>query len=385
MSGRRAQKKPTSVVILVSDGTGINHYAWLLDTPRGRRVFKRFTRSSFVRTSTLCKKKGKARKKPGAASRCLSTELTCVTESAAAATAMATGKLVPHGSVSMGFSSGTKGKKLVAHKTLMEIAAANGMRTGAVVTSEHCDATPAAFFAHAADRSDMRNISEQMLLKSPADLILGGGRKWTSKRVLKRFETDRGGAYFTHWSSRNRCCAGRKKNGPLVGLLAKEGLARAPGRSPSTPEMVSFALKRLERQADGGAGFCLLVEESQVDWAGHQGDERYAACELRSLLDTVETVQGYAKAHPDTLFVLTSDHDTGGMLIRGNRDDDEDADEDEQSASPRFYANRHVGSLVPLWAMGPGSETFPPLMDNTDVFRILSALVTRTTTSGGGS
>jgi len=64
----------------------------------------------------------------------------------------------------------------------------------------------------------------------------------------------------------------------------------------------------------------LLVEASQVDWAGHANDIGSAMAEMHDLALTMEYLREYVKSNPDTLVVLTADHSTGGLTIGANGD-----------------------------------------------------------------
>jgi len=97
-----------------------------------------------------------------------------VTDSAAAATALATGFKTNNGVVAMS----PDGKKL---RTILEACRAAGKGTGVIATSSVTHATPACFTAHVMDRGNEFDIAEQQF-KSKADIILGGGRGFFLER-----------------------------------------------------------------------------------------------------------------------------------------------------------------------------------------------------------
>src|SRR4051812_18959347 len=94
-----------------------------------------------------------------------------VTDSAAAATALATGVKTVNGAIGMD-PAGT------AVPTILELAKAAGKATGLVTTCQVTDATPAAFGAHVPDRRDQSEIARQFIEESSVDVILGGGTDW---------------------------------------------------------------------------------------------------------------------------------------------------------------------------------------------------------------
>ena len=58
-----------------------------------------------------------------------------------------------------------------------------------------------------------------------------------------------------------------------------------------------------------------MVEGSQVDWAGHANNIDYLERELKEFDEATRYALEYAKKNPDTLVVVTADHETGGLLI----------------------------------------------------------------------
>ena len=90
-----------------------------------------------------------------------------VTDSAAAATAMATGSKTLNGYLGVDRTGATL-------KSILDLAQARGLLTGLVVTSQITNATPAAFAAHIIDRDQVLEIASQMLAHN-ADMLLGGG------------------------------------------------------------------------------------------------------------------------------------------------------------------------------------------------------------------
>ena len=94
-----------------------------------------------------------------------------VTDSAAAATAIATGVKTVNGAVSIDPDGRPR-------TTLLELAKRAGKATGLVTTCQVTDATPAAFGAHVVHRSDQSEVARQYLHQSGVDVVLGGGAAW---------------------------------------------------------------------------------------------------------------------------------------------------------------------------------------------------------------
>ena len=193
-----------------------------------------------------------------------------VTDSAAAATAMATGVKTNNGMISIS----PEGKKL---KTILEVAKDAGKSTGLVATSTITYATPAAFAAHVPSRVDEADIATQ-LINNEVDVLLGGGKKYFPESLLHI--ATKGGYHFV--SDRNELM-NVKKADKLIGLFSDVGMApeldRHVTNEPSLADMTEVALKVLEKNKEG---FFLMVEGSQIDWAGHDNDAAWAMKDIEA-------------------------------------------------------------------------------------------------------
>ena len=99
-----------------------------------------------------------------------------VTDSAASATAMATGQKVDNGVISMAYP-GNHGEL----ETLLEFFRDRGKRTGLVTTTYMTHATPAAFGAHEPSRSNTSQIAADYLNQTLPTVLLGGGGNGMSR------------------------------------------------------------------------------------------------------------------------------------------------------------------------------------------------------------
>jgi alkaline phosphatase len=237
---------------------------------------------------------------------------TYVTDSAAAASAMSTGVKVANGAVSMT----PDGKSPL---TIMEAARAAGKRVGLVTTATVYDATPVAFAVHAKSRRDSSALVDQLLALAP-DVLLGGGadhflpegapggKRKDGKDVVAAFRAK--GHQVVANTAELAGASGEK----LLGLFADDDMDfeidRDPAREPTTAEMATAALKALARSP---AGFVLLVENENVDTAGHHNDAASLMRALWAFDDAVKVALDFQRAHPDTLLIVTGDHETGGF------------------------------------------------------------------------
>ncbi len=329
---------PHGVVLFIGDGMGVGQLgtaSYLLAGPGGRLAITRMSVTGLVTTWAANN---------------------LVTDSAAAATAMATG--VKTNRRTIGRDPG--GRNL---PNLFEAAHGAGLATGIVTTSGLADATPAGFSVQAETRYEYGTILRRMLA-SPFDLLVGGD--------FTRYERAMGDpAYRETLEQASRFAApGTTIVRDLEGLRRAEGrvVALLPPRADhpeqhGPPLAVTVALA-LDRLAADPEGFLLLVETELTDEAGHHND-------LDSVLEGVRELDAAvaaALAHPDVLVLVTADHDTGGAGIV-------DGPLDGKPAKVEWLTRRHTALWVPLFAQGPGAAAFTGLLDNTDLpHRIAGAL-----------
>lgn len=237
-----------------------------------------------------------------------------ITDSAAAATAMAGGVKTYNTAISVD-------NDLSEVKTILEYAKGMGKSTGLVATSELTDATPAAFGAHDSFRKNMNALAndfydEKINGSHKIDVMLGGGSKYfvrNDRNLVNEFRKDG----YSIVSTRNNLLA--NNNNKVLGLFAEEGLDKMIDRTEQTPsleEMATTAIKRLNTNKNG---FFLMVEGSQIDWAGHDNDIVAAMSEMEDFERALKAVIEFAKKDGNTLVVLTADHSTGGLSVGANK------------------------------------------------------------------
>lgn len=289
------------------------------------------------------------------------------TDSAAAATAMATGVKVHNGVLSMAIPG--DGRPL---KTVLERFAEQGKMTGLVSTAYLTDATPAAFAAHSAGRRAGREIVDGYLREARPQVIMGGGDNSFGTTLTPAairaagytLITDRGGLTDL------RVAAGSR----VFGLFGSGNLPyEPPDRWPDTPErrhelptlgeMTGAALKLL---ASEPKGFFLMSEGGQIDKAAHVGDLAHCLGEILAFDRTVRLVLDWAAGRSDTLVIVTADHETNGLeVLRGNG----------RGRLPEVRwtgGGGHTNREVPLFAWGAGAERIYGTLDNTDLFSLMT-------------
>ncbi len=233
-----------------------------------------------------------------------------VTDSAAAGTAMATGHKTINGQIGMD-SEGN------AVDSILDIAKQKGKATGLVATSTITHATPAAYGATVEDRNNEAGIADNYFDdkindQAKIDVLLGGGLlnfKRDDRDLTKEF-VDAG---FDFVQNKEELLKSEKQQ--VLGLFAEEAMAPEldrPENEPALAEMTDAAIKKLSQDEEG---FFLMVEGSQVDWAGHAEDPVYAMTDMAAYEKAVEVAMNFAKENGETLVISTADHETGGLVI----------------------------------------------------------------------
>ena len=355
-------KKAKMVILLIGDGMSasqITSYRLLKEGPNGRIAVDNFPISGIVLTHSAD---------------------AIITDSASSATAYSTGSKTKNGFLGVD----QEGRIL---ENLTEKLDNFGFVSALISTSEVTHATPAAFSSHVDSRRNTDEISSQML-ESKVATILGGGRKFFlsaengGKRKDKRDlleEAKKSHKILMHKHELD--ISGITPSDRILGLFADEHLRdeENPDNHSSEPtltEMLRFSLERAEAAIDNQCrGSFIMVEGSQVDWAGHANNIDYLERELKEFDEATRYALEYAKKNPDTLVVVTADHETGGLLIEPIALSYYTGNNIKFSFNTAIGGGSHTGVPVPVYAYGPGSLNFSGTLDNTDVYRaILSAL-----------
>tara|TARA_B100001175_G_scaffold12_1_gene16 strand:+ start:2780 stop:3922 length:1143 start_codon:yes stop_codon:yes gene_type:complete len=272
-----------------------------------------------------------------------------ITDSAAAATAWATGFKTKNRYLSL-----TPENKIL--KTIPEMLSKKGYSSGLVATSSITHATPAAFYAHIDSRYKEVEIASQ-LLNSPIDVALGGGQEFFEiGKVTESYNL------LTEKSSLNDDFSNSNK---ILGLFDKDGIVRS-SEKPSQRDMTNFALTRLLNNTVQCEGFFLMTEGSQIDWAAHDNNVTMMIEEFKDFDLTIKDLVNFTSENEQTLLIITADHETGGLQILKQQDD---------SVIIQWGTGRHTAIPVGVYAYGPGAYLFNGVMDNTEIhYKILEAI-----------
>ncbi len=255
-----------------------------------------------------------------------------ITDSAPAATALATGQkssdkflgVAPRTETLLTvYQPGDPDKAFAPLATILEAARKKGKAVGLVVTSTFTHATPAGFASHVYSRSlESSDISEQMVYNN-LDVLMGGGREmllptaFGGKRPdgenLEQVLIDRGYQVVTTKAEMDAVTRGK-----LCGMFAMNAMdpdINRPILHPEQPTLAEMTAKAIEILSQDKDGFFLMVEGSQVDWAGHNNDAIWMVTDFLAFDDAVQVVKDFCDENRSTLLAGCPDHNTGGMTI----------------------------------------------------------------------
>ena len=338
-----------------------------------------------------------------------------VTDSAASATGWASGTKTYNGALGID-------RKGNPQKTLIELARANGLKTGNVSTSEIQDATPAAQASHISDRGcygpeetskecstaalengGLGSISEQ-ILNTRADVTLGGGAAsfeqtakagdWQGK-TLRQQATDRGYQLVSDAKSLEAVTEANQDK-PVLGLFSdgnfpvrwqgplatRTGGAEPAAKCEPNPERTSSvpSLETLTNKAvdllDNDKGFFLQVEGASIDKQDHAANPCGQIGETVDLNEAVTAALDFAKKDGETLVIATADHAHSSQIVYpGSTTPGLTRTLTTADGSPMTVAygtaeagksQSHTGSQLRIAAYGPGAANVVGLTDQTD-------------------
>ncbi len=155
---------------------------------------------------------------------------------------------------------------------------------------------------------------------------------------------------------------------PVLGSWTKDGAkydASSPNRGyllhgdigknyPSWPEMVAYTLYQMDKEADAAdTGFFCIIENTCTDGWGHSGNDSkiYGMMnEVQCFDEGVAIAVKYVLEHPDTLLVISADHETGNFKLKSGWEDD--------YTKVSSGGTDHSSQRVPLYAFGAGADNF---------------------------
>jgi alkaline phosphatase len=243
-----------------------------------------------------------------------------------------------------------------------------GRSLGIVTTTDLFDSTPGAFGSHTQARAAATGICDEFFDGRNASglaVLMGGGRKWflpnttlgsgrsastdyeipsditdawgipasaidPGRDLLSQFVND-GFTYVPDGASLNTIPPGTTK---LLGLfnlsnmnVAKDKIdKRRNGGTgnvvdacgfPDQPMLDEMTSKALDVLSQNPNGFVAMIEGGSIDKQSHLMDSDRMVLDAIEFDHAIEVCRQFALCHPDTLVIVTADHECGGANIIG--------------------------------------------------------------------
>ncbi|MBO7375977.1 MAG: alkaline phosphatase, partial [Clostridia bacterium] len=226
------------------------------------------------------------------------------TDSAAAGTALACGFKTVNGYI----AKNRNGKDVIS---LRDLAHDTGAKTAILTTDKITGATPAVFLAHQYDRVETDDIQKQI-----DKLVADGGVDF---------------------------CEGSVDNKLL-------------DRTRAAMRLIS----------SNGSSFFTMIEEAYTDKGAHNNKWDVVYNAVKRINSVGYYLIAFTAVHPDTVLLITADHETGGITEGSDGKYD-------------FTVTTHTHTDVPVYGLGPGVDTFlsASRVDNTDISKFIAKLFTQ--------
>jgi alkaline phosphatase len=266
---------------------------------------------------------------------------TVVTDSASAATALASGVKTRDAIIGKDHD----GRPM---KSVVDIARQLGKSTGVISNTRLTHATPAAFYANIIHRDMENEIAAQLVERGDLAVAFSGGAQhfipvgtkvedhpslkgidpkagWGASRRKDSRDligeaTNKG--YAVVANDKELSALDAQQTGKVLGLFSASGFPSAIDRQPhhliGVPTLSELTAKALDILKKNPQGFFLMVEGGQVDWVEHGNDVASVLHEMLEFDQAIGLAMAFAEQNPDTLIIVTADHDTGGLGIAYN-------------------------------------------------------------------
>ena len=320
------EENAQNVILLIGDGMGMNHIKTAELYNNGAMLnMRKLTVTGEVMTRSLS---------AGA------------TDSAASATAYATGVKTFNGRLSIDMSGNPV-------DTIAELAMRNGKKVGIVATKVVTDATPAAFLTHSKSRNNTSLIASQ-LVASEVDVLFG-----LNNDEMKALSTS------IQTSSRDYCTSFEEVNAStsekIFGLFDED----IPNIGRNTlASLTDTALSKLENEN----GFFLMVEGSKIDSYSHTNEMEKMISELNGFDAAVSRAVAWARKNGNTTVIVLADHETGNLKIPAEGTAD-------QISNDWFHSTGHTSQNIHYFGYGVGVDALGAVIDNTDINSFIEQLL----------
>ena len=365
--------KPKNVIYLIGDGMGFGAVSSLLLTADQQTGFEM---APVIGLNETCSANN------------------YVTDSPAGGTALATGTRTCNGFLGVGPDS-------VQLESILKKAQKMGKKTGIVVNTTLTEATPGAFYAGVTSRKESYTIAKQFT-ESGVDIAIGAGLTAFINRPdsidMTAVLINKGYDVYLDWKSVLNTSSEKfvgilqmsdvhRRNKPATKTAgAADGaevcLAAQLAATTDDNDTVRFSepdmylekaciktIEQLEKNAP--KGFFLMVESAIIDGYGHNNDAEGMVEEMQEFDRTLRALVAYVKKHPNTLLVVTADHETGGTSVSYKSHPINQPEGMQLS----FSTKGHSGTVVPIFAYGAGAEKFAGIFKNKEIPGVIESLM----------
>ena len=365
--------KPTNVIYLIGDGMGFGAVSSLLLTVDEQTGFEM---APVIGLNETCSANN------------------YVTDSPAGGTALATGTRTCNGFLGVGPDS-------LQLTSILKKAQKMGKKTGIVVNTTLTEATPGAFYAGVTSRKESYKIAEQFT-ESGVDVAIGAGLSAFINRPdsvdMTEVLIEKGYDVYLDWRhvlntqsdkfvgilemsdvhrrNKQRNTTASAAEGQEVCLAARLAAEEENVDTTRFSEPTEYlhkactkALSVLEKNAP--KGFFLMVESAIIDGYGHNNDSEGMIEEMQEFDKTLKALVAYVKEHPNTLLVVTADHETGGTNVAYQSH----AVNEPEGLHLSFSTKGHSGTVVPIFAYGAGAEKFAGIFKNKEIPGVIEGLM----------
>jgi alkaline phosphatase len=420
-----------NVILLISDGGGANHIMatdYFTSGQAGTQGYEAFPARYYVSTYSAGKIEtdddARYTYDPATIWSSFDELKNRATDSAASATAMASGTKTYNGAIGVD-------PNLNALRNISEDFEALGKSTGVVTSVELSHATPASFVAHHPSRGSYSEIANQMIRASATDVIMGAGNPLYNDDSVKRSTVAAEHYQFVGgketWEALEAGTLGSDADGdgdsdpwqliqtksdfealqtgdapdrvigvPLVYTTLQYGRAGDLNATPfavamnnQVPSLATMARASLNVLDNNEAGFFLMIEGGAVDWAASNNDSGRMIEEAADFNQAAAAVSDWVETNSswsETLVIVTSDHEAG--YLTGTPGVYDEVKNNGAGVMPTMAWNStgHTNQLVPIFAKGPGADLFQnyavgsdpvrgAYLDNTDIPKVIRKLL----------
>lgn len=318
------------VILFIGDGMGQNHIATAELALDSEMLFTSFPKQGVMTT--------------------YSRNTFWPTDSAASATALATGNKVYNTHVGSDFSK--------IYPSITEYAKSENLGVGIITTDTLAGATPAGFSAHAKTRSNTEEIINSQS-KSNIDLFLGAGYE-TYINYKKDFE-DNNYKFISNYNDLT------DTSDKIIGVFEYINNYESTPNTPTLPLLTEYAINYLE--ANYPNGYFLLVEGAHIDKSNHSNDIAKMIAYLDEFDNSIELIYNIFKETNDVCLIVTADHESGGLKLPTTK-----AEISDQLYTTSKHTHKKVNYFIYQFE-NENINLIPSQIDNTDIFYIIKNIL----------